>query len=73
LENWVGNPYREVKGSFIDHDKLATTSITYYTHTQAVSGRKRKSNITLEEDRDIVKRTSCLLGKTGRKQAASMR
>ena len=34
------------------HDLLATTSIKYYTHNQAVSGRKRKSNITLEEDKD---------------------
>ena len=31
------------------HDLLATTTIKYYTHNQAVSGRKRKSNITLEE------------------------
>ena len=37
------------------HDLLATTSIKYYTHNQAVSGRNRKSNIMLEEDRDNCK------------------
>ena len=31
---------------------LATTAIKYYTHNQAVSGKKRKSNFCVEEDRD---------------------
>jgi hypothetical protein len=34
------------------HDLLATTAIKYYTHNQAVSGKKRKSNFSVEEDRD---------------------
>ena len=35
------------------HDLLATTAIKYYTHAQAAHGsKKRKSNITLEEDEE---------------------
>jgi hypothetical protein len=34
------------------HDLLANTAIKYYTHNQAVSGRKRKSNFCVEEDAD---------------------
>ena len=34
------------------HDLLATTAIKYYTHNQAVSGKKRKSNFCVEEDGD---------------------
>ena len=34
------------------HDLLANTAIKYFTHNQAVSGRKRKSNFCVEEDAD---------------------
>ena len=34
------------------HDLCATTAIKYYTHNQAINGRKRKSNISVEEDRE---------------------
>ena len=34
------------------HDLCATTAIKYYTHHKAVNGRKRKSNFSVEEDRE---------------------